>query len=281
MFQKIKKVSAPVRIDFAGGTTDIKAFESEYGGAVLNTSIDKYVRGSLNTNDKGIKLEYEADTPTSSGLGTSGAMTLVWAALINKTKNKKELAEQVYKISEARGLGESDGKQDQYAAAYGGINLWEFKKGCVKRRKVNLSKKMLKKLESRLILVYLGEHFSGDQNKSMIDNLKKKKNIDELKRIKEIAYEMKKSLEKEDLEMFAELMNEETKHREKLAKGIVTKDTKKIMKLGFENGAVAAKICGSGGKGCVLFLGDKPKIKKFFGKKCIEFKFDFEGLKWE
>jgi len=47
-----------------------------------------------------------------------------------------------------------------------------------------------------------------------------------------------------------------------------------------ENGAIAAKICGSGNGGSVLFFGDKAKLKKKFGRRVIDFKFDFEGLRW-
>ena len=53
-----------------------------------------------------------------------------------------------------------------------------------------------------------------------------------------------------------------------------------MIRLGKQNGATAAKICGSGGGGCILFFGDKQKIKKAFGIRCIDFKFDFEGLHW-
>src|SRR3989338_5195770 len=159
---KIKKVKAPIRIDFAGGTTDIEPFASKYGGVVLNAAIDRYIIGELTATNKKVSLKYQGNIPTSSGLGTSGVMNLVWLALISKTKNKPELAEKVYSLEQAIGL--VGGKQDQYAAAFGGINFLEFKNKKVKITRLDLEKKFIKKLESKLVIVYVGEHFSGDAN---------------------------------------------------------------------------------------------------------------------
>ena len=52
------------------------------------------------------------------------------------------------------------------------------------------------------------------------------------------------------------------------------------MKAGIKNGAVGAKVCGSGGGGSILFLGNKKKLVKKFKGKVIDFKFDFKGLRW-
>ena len=278
---KIKKITAPVRIDFGGGTTDIKEFFSKYGGCVLNASIDKYVVGKLESTDKKVSLDYSANIPTSSGLGTSGAMTLVWLALITKQKDKTKLCEQVWKISQARELF-ADGKQDQYAAAFGGINFMEFRKdGTTKITPLKLKAQTIKKLENSLVLVYTGKpHYSGDTNGSVIRNLKKGKNISNLKAIKQIAIQMKRTLEKNNLEEFAELLNKETKERTKLHPMIVPQSTKKIIKQGMEKGAIAAKVLGSGGGGSILFYGNKAKLKRKFGRKVIDFKFDFQGLRW-
>lgn len=277
----IKKVIAPVRVDFGGGTTDIEPFYSKYGGAVLNCSIQKYVVGEIVSSNKNVSLKYSGNVPTSSGLGTSGAMTLVWLALITKEKDKRKLCEWVYNISQARELF-NDGKQDQYAAAFGGINFFEFnKEGKVKISKLNLKRSVIKKLENSLVLVYTGKsHYSGDTNSAMINNLKKGKNVGNLLTIKKIAYDMKKALLNGDLEKFACLMNEETKQRKMLDKIIVPKKIQKLIEEGMKNGAKAVKICGSGGGGSILFFGNKRKLKRKFGPKVIDFKFDFSGLRW-
>jgi D-glycero-alpha-D-manno-heptose-7-phosphate kinase len=274
----IKKVIAPVRIDFGGGTTDISLFKDKYGGAVLNASIDRYIIGELIASDKNVSLKYSGNIPTSSGLGTSGVMNLVWLALISDEKDKIKLAEMVYDLEKS--LRQVGGKQDQYAGALGGINFLEFNKDKVKITRLNLSKRLIKELENNLVLVYTEKpHLATNANKMMIDNLKNGKNINHLLRIKKIAIEMKNALLKEDLNKFAELMNSETEERKKLAKGILTKQAEIIIETGKKNGAIAAKICGSGNGGSILFFGDKNKLKSKFGNKVIDFKFDFDGLR--
>jgi D-glycero-alpha-D-manno-heptose-7-phosphate kinase len=277
----VKKVRAPVRIDFAGGTTDIFPFTHKYGGAVLNATINHYVYGELIATDKNTKLEYHADIPTSSGLGTSSAMNVVWVALISKLKEKKEIANSVFKIEQSISTSKVNGKQDMNAASFGGINLMEFKKEGVKINPLKLKKEAIKKLEDHLVLVYTGKpHFSGNSNKSMIDNLIKGKNTANLIKIKDIAYKMKNALEKNKFEEFAELMNQETTERSKLHSSIVPPRLQNIIQIGMKNGAIGAKVCGSGGGGSILFFGDKNKLKRIFGNKVIDFKFDFDGLKY-
>lgn len=277
----IKTVRAPVRIDFGGGTTDIKEFAGKYGGAVLNAAINHYVFGKLTATDKKTSLEYHADIPTSSGLGTSSAMNDVWVALIAHLKDKKKIAEDVFNIEQAISESAVNGKQDMYAAVYGGINYMEFIGDKVHVHPLKLKKEFIKEFESKLVLVYSGEsHYSGNSNKAMIDNLLKGKVTDNLLRIKAIAGEMKNALLHEDLEKFSDLMNQETDERRKLSKITLSPQLKSIIYNGMKNGASGAKICGSGGGGSILFFGDKARLKRYFGKKVIEFKFDFSGLTW-
>lgn len=282
--KEVKKVKAPVRFDFGGGTTDVQPFPKMYGGAVLNAAINRYIIGKLSASDKKVSLSYSGNIPTSSGLGTSGVMNLVWLSLISNKKfanesDKINLAEETYKLEQAMGL--IGGKQDQYAGALGGINFLEFKDNKVIIHRLKLNSSFIKKLEERLILVYTGKpHFSGNTNSKMIEGLKSGKKVKNFLNLKRIATEMKNSLEKEDITRFAELLNEETEERARLNPSIVPENIRKMIKLGKDHGAISAKICGSGGGGCILFFGDKKGIKKAFGDKCIDFKFDFQGLHW-
>ena len=163
---EVKKVMAPVRIDFGGGTTDVEPFPTKYGGAVLNAAIDHHVVGELESSSKGISLSYSENIPTSSGLGTSSVMNLVWLSLISQKRfkddrDKMALAEEVYRLEQAMGL--VGGKQDEYAGAVGGINFMEFRKGNkVIVQKLKLKPSLIKELESHLILVYTGKPHSSN-----------------------------------------------------------------------------------------------------------------------
>jgi len=274
----VKSARVPVRIDFAGGTTDIAYFSHKYGGAVLNAAIDRYVAGKLVRRQHKTHLEYTGKIPTSSGLGTSGAMNVLWLALINKIKDKKELADMAYNIEQAMGI--VGGKQDHYAAAFGGIQYLEFKKDKVIRTPLKLNPGFVRELEDHLVLVYTGlPHFESSANKKMIDNIKKGMHVKNLIRIREIAKEMKTALLRKDLDKFSELLNEETENRKQIDKAVLPPGAEEIIKEGLNHGATAAKICGSGSGGSILFFGDKSKLKRHFGRKVIDFRFDFEGLK--
>ena len=274
----IKRVIAPVRIDFAGGTTDIHPF-TELGGVVLNAAINKYVYGTLNASNEGVKLEYHADVPTSSGLGTSGVMTLVWLALISNEKDKIKLAERVYKIEQS--MGQVGGKQDQYAGALGGINFLEFNADKVKVTPIKLQGRFLKEFEKNLVLYYTKKpHVASKLNNYVISNLMKGKITNGLLNIREIAKDMKKALEQKDLRKFGNLMNSELNERRKLHPKLVGETIDKYVRFGLRNGAIGAKVCGAGGGGSILFLTANKKRLMGKLKGCIDFKFDFEGLRW-
>jgi D-glycero-alpha-D-manno-heptose-7-phosphate kinase len=282
----IRTARAPVRIDFAGGTTDIPPFPQEHGGAVLNAAIDKYVEGKIEKTTKGLSLNYDCKVPTHFGLGTSGAMSLVWLALVLNQKNKKELAEGVFQLD--RVLGLTSGKQDQYASAFGGINYLEFIGDKVKIRQINLSKAKLTEFENSLIIGYseaMKRH--QDLNKIVVEKLKNrnKKVIDSLENVKKITREMKIALSRGNFRKFADLMNLEWKNRKKMFPPHIPKQIDKVIKKGFEGGAIGAKPCGSCNGGVVLFYTkDKEKLKRDFNKlkklKYLDFKIDLKGMQF-
>lgn len=277
----IRVARAPVRIDFAGGTTDIYPFTYRYGGCVLNAGINRYVNGKLVSTKDDTKLSYNANIPTGSGLGTSSAMNVVWLGLVSQIKDKKKIADTVYRLEQDMGV--VGGKQDQYAAAFGGINFLRFEKDKVVREQLKLDKKVLKNLQSSLFLLYVGKpRYSSKINGLVINNLRKghKNTIDALKNIKEIAFEMKESLEMGNLKRFVRLMNEEWVNRKRLHPMVTNPRLDRLIRVGMENGAIGAKVCGAAGGGSILFYCEnKPKvINKFKHEKIIDFKFDFNGL---
>jgi len=125
-----KIVSAPLRIDLCGGSLDIQPVPTDMAPVhIVSAAIDMRVTGQLydcidgNNDGKGLRLEYTlpGDVSTGSGLGSSGCMNLVWLALITGERDPHRLASSVYKMEQATGV--VGGVQDQFTAAYGGINL--------------------------------------------------------------------------------------------------------------------------------------------------------------
>ncbi len=269
---------APVRVDFGGGTTDIFPF-TKHGGAVLNGAIDKYVNGSILKLPNRTILEYHADIPTSSGLGTSGVMNVVWLALTTGIKDKMRLAEFAYSIE--RDTGVIGGKQDQYAAAFGGINYFSFKNHDIKIQKINLKNSFVKKLESGFFLYYTGPRLSSEFNKVIVDNVLKNnfKTINILKNIVENTKKMKEALLNYDLSGFCDLINNEWMLRKSLHPKLTTPKIEKAISFAMEHGAIAAKVCGAGGGGCILFYAhNKLQLMKRFNN-AFDFRFDTKGLK--
>lgn len=159
---------APVRIDFAGGWTDVDIFAKGAGGAVLNATIDKYVTGRLEIfessssvaeeSHEGITVSYKSDLPSGSGLGTSASLNVVWLSLIKSRitsiEDKKMIANLAYELE--RILGILGGKQDQYASAIGGINFMTFNDN-VEVERLNIDPSVVSEMESRLVLCYTGK----------------------------------------------------------------------------------------------------------------------------
>ncbi|MEJ7654270.1 MAG: hypothetical protein WKH64_13575 [Chloroflexia bacterium] len=77
-------VRAPVRVDFAGGWTDVHYFSEREGGAVLNAAINHYVEGRASWRDGRLRVGYELTAPPGSGLGSSAAINVAWLALTNR-----------------------------------------------------------------------------------------------------------------------------------------------------------------------------------------------------
>jgi len=111
-----REAIAPVRVDLAGGWTDVPPYTEDFGGEVVNFTIDRYVKAT--TYESSVKFAF--GVPSGSGLGSSGAMNVARAALASPGGNLERIAEEAYRIeADAGNLG---GRQDQWASALGGFN---------------------------------------------------------------------------------------------------------------------------------------------------------------
>jgi len=157
---------APVRIDLAGGWSDAPQFCEQVGGDVVNIAINHYAHAKIVTDDSGkISTTYGCDIPIGSGLGTSGAINVALMAAIKGAENSEELAFQFEKI-----LGNQGGRQDQWAARYGGIQHLKFIGKEVDRVQLVPPLSFNRWIEKHLILADTGiRHTSGDLHRSVWD----------------------------------------------------------------------------------------------------------------
>jgi D-glycero-alpha-D-manno-heptose-7-phosphate kinase len=317
----------PVRIDFGGPWTDTPEFyENEpEGGATLNAAIvplipdamgqlhPAYVRGVLDTGGslldaeyetvrgpsgplkqkrvRGTMVSYEAGIP-SSGLGTSAALNALWLALIKAVNEDVEsfemrqlIAEKSHRIE--RELGIIGGKQDQYAAVFGGINLFIFHNdGRVSINRLELDETVISELESRLILFDTGKaRLSSKLHEHVWGNYFAGKNRHWLVRMREIAFEMTDALKAGDVDRFGRLMSENWECQKALHESITNEQIESVFDVAMRVGCIGGKACGAGGGGCLVFLAQEGKRQqvenalKSMPGVIVQFKFEFDGLK--
>ncbi len=293
----------PFRVSFFGGGTDLPSFYESNGGCVVSSSINKYIYLSINRQFRtlGLNLKYStnefakttesikhpiireifikykisdvvlssiADLPSNSGMGSSSSFTV---GLINlcssfsKSINldKKQLSEEACKL-EIDVLKEPIGKQDQYAASYGGLNRYHFNKdGSVDVEDLNLEKDY-EHIEKNLMLFHLGgsrkaSSILTDQNK----NLKTEKNaIDNSIYLKKLAEDFNPEKLKKNTDYLGELLNENWNFKKNMSNKISSETIDQFYEDARSAGAIGGKLLGAGGAGFfLLYVREKDQRK--------------------
>jgi len=280
---------APVRVDLAGGWTDVHYFTDCEAGAVLNMAINRYVRGELARAALDFRVTYHTDIPPGAGLGASAALNVVWLALVNaalgRQLSREELAEQAYRLEDL--LGVTGGKQDQYAAALGGINFFRFQEGAVHVEPLSLSDETVRRLQERLVLVYSGEpRLSGDIHERVWGGYRsgKTKVAAALRRLAAIAFEMREALVCGDLGSFGALLDENWRCQKDLHPSMTNETVEGLFRVAERAGAISGKACGAGGGGCLLFWCEEgaasrvASVLRDAAPQVIDFSLDRDGL---
>ena len=312
----------PFRISFAGGGSDLPDFFKKHEGAVVSTSIDKFIHIALHPHFEkktlllkytkteevkhprelenhiartilshqkmnGLEIASSGDLPSQTGLGSSSsfAVSLYHAvtAHLHKKVSPEDLAEYACD-TEIKRLKYPIGKQDQYAAAYGGLNFYRFlKNGTVVVEPIKISPKKKKELDENLLLFYTGiTRSANDVLKEQKNNIQKKTNaVTNLKEMVSIAYEMRDALEKDNLKEFGKLLHKGWMLKQSVASTITNSEINKYYEIGLKNGALGGKLLGAGGGGCLLFYcekKDQERLKKALRKlRHIPFSFSDKG----
>jgi D-glycero-alpha-D-manno-heptose-7-phosphate kinase len=253
---------------------------------VYNRIVRDFVKKPLS-----FKLTTIVDVPKGSGLGTSSTITVAilgaFVEWLNLPLGDYDIAQLAYEI-ERKDLGLAGGKQDQYAATFGGFNFIEFEKD----NKVIVNPLRIKslyksQLEWNLVLYYTGT--SRDSADIIVAQEKdfKKSNTEAVQaahRIKEYAYLMKEALLKGEIHKIGELLDESWQFKKKMASAISNPLLDEIYNAAISAGATGGKISGAGGGGFMIFYcpgSTKTNVIKAlneFGGRAYNFIFEDTGL---
>lgn len=241
---------------------------------------------------KPIEIHSMADLSAGTGMGSSSTYTVALLKGLNTMQRRfislQETAEEACKI-EIELCKKPIGKQDQYAATFGGINhLHINKNGIVTINPIKLKQETIYELENRLMMFYTG--INRDTNK-IIQEQSNKIIIDEylatesMHNIKKIGNKIYEALLNDDITTFGELLNEHWIEKKKISNQMSSTNIDKWYNLGMNNGAIGGKIMGAGGGGFLLFCtknGNRKELRNIMekeGLQYMDFKFDFEGVK--
>lgn len=290
----------PLRISFLGGGTDLPAFYQEEEGAVLSTTIDKYIYITVNdrfdssyrlayskteicdsieqiehkifksvlakygaearakSQGRGLELLSMADIPSGTGLGSSSTFTVgllhAVKAHIGRFQSAEQLAAEASHI-EIEDLKEPIGKQDQYAAAYGGLQYIRFlPTGEVSAEPVICSRQTKDALQASMMVFYTGMTRSASgvlsEQKSNTDRKR-----ETLRAMKDLALRLKGVLENGgDIVKAGELLHEGWMLKKTLASGISASKIDEWYDRARQAGASGGKILGAGGGGFLMVL---------------------------
>lgn len=312
----------PFRISFAGGGSDLPSFYRREPGAVLSTSIDKYMYIAIHPffNQNDIQLKYSktemvssiedikhpifkevlskynlmgvdinsiADIPAGTGMGSSSSFTVgllnAVRAYLGKYSSAGKLAEGACDI-EINRLAQPIGKQDQYAAAFGGLNYITFYPDeTVRVEKVLINPLVRAQLEKNLLLVYVGgEHSANEilQQQAVATTSSEEKFLAQ-RRMVRLADDLRKSLQLSKIDDFGSILHEGWLLKRSLTKGISNGLIDQIYNEGMEAGALGGKLLGAGGAGFLLFYCPEQKQEEFMERmkahRFLNFAFDNFG----
>lgn len=312
----------PLRISFFGGGTDLKDYYSKETGAVVSTAIDKYIYITVNKRfdnsirisyskteivnhineiqhpiikqalklvgiDKGIEITSIADIPAKTGLGSSSTFTVGLLNALYAYKgiyvNAETLAKQACQI-EIDILKEPIGKQDQYAAAYGGLNYIQFNNDeTVFVNPIISSKETKDYFNENLLLFYTGitrgaSEVLNDQKKNTANKME---NLNSMKLLVEDLRGI--LLEGKDLSQIGRKLNESWVLKKGMSDKISNNCIDENYNLAIKNGAIGGKVLGAGGGGFLLFYCEPHNHERLTNAlsdlQLVPFKFEPQGSK--
>ena len=231
------------------------------------------------------------DVPPGSGLGTSSTLVVsILGAFVEWLKlplGEYDIARLTYEI-ERVDLGMSGGKQDQYAATFGGFNFMEFNKENVIVNPLRIRNRYADELAHNLVLYYTDtSHVSAEIIEEQQKNVRAKnsQSIEAMHKLKEQAVQMKEALLRGNIDRIGEILDFGWRYKKQMASSITNPRIDGIYNAAKEAGASGGKISGAGGGGFMFFY--CPGVTRYavvealqrFGGKAKRYEFVNEGLK--
>lgn len=309
----------PFRISFVGGGTDLEAYYKTNYGAVVSTAINKSIYITINKRfddtirlsyskteivdhvddlqhdiakaclkmtgvERGVEITSIADVPAGTGLGSSSSFTVgllnALYTYIGEQKSAQELAELACRV-EIDILKHPIGKQDQFAAAYGGMNYFRFNSdGSVERKKIQITDVMKREMNRKLMMFYTGIKRSADGilKKQSQDTASK---LDILNYMRDQAGTLKTILNQEGFnDKFAEILHQGWQKKKSITNGISNGNIDEIYQQALEAGASGGKILGAGGGGFLLLYcneAKQPAVRNAVGLRELDFRIAERG----
>lgn len=318
-------VRVPLRISFAGGGSDLPAFYRQEPGAVVSTAIDKYIYITVNKKfdhqirasysvteivdrvdqlrhelireslsllglDGGIEITSISDVPSrGTGLGSSSSYTIgllhALHAYAGRHVGAERLAREACKIEIER-CGKPIGKQDQYIAAYGGLQYIQFNPDeSVFVDPIICGRETKARLQERLLMLYTGITRSADdvlseQQRNTQHDPARRQN---LRAMTQQATDLRAALCHNDLRAFGELLHEGWVLKRSLASGISSAVIDGWYERARDHGAIGGKILGAGGGGFLLLYAPAERHAEICAAladlRPIPFRFEPQGSK--
>jgi D-glycero-alpha-D-manno-heptose-7-phosphate kinase len=275
-------IRAPTRIDFGGGWTDVPPYDVEQGGFVCNVAISRYatvrVRAASSVNSAELSVVRPSDvallkaaarrySPVAAGLGGSSAAGVASIAASLRWKGETYTREAVAEASrelEVTEMGIAGGRQDHYAAAFGGALGIRFA-DTVTTQPIGLTATASAELPRRCIVIYTGEsRISGNTITAVMDAYRSgaRPVRTALKRMRELAEQMASALSRGNLDELGALVGEHWQHQRSLDPAIPTPLIDTIIDHADRAGAIGSKALGASGGGCVLIVAPTNRVQE-------------------
>ena len=262
-FLRVNSLDAGVSCEVPLGSGPVSS-----GARLIDGVYNRIIKDYGPVPSPGFAITTYNDAPAGSGLGTSSTMVVCilkcFAEWMGLPLGDYELARLSYEI-ERKDLALAGGKQDQYAAAFGGFNFMEFlPSDLVIVNPLNVKDWIIQELEASLLLYFTGRSREGAHIIEKQQQAARSGNavaVEAMHRIKQSAVDMKLALLQGDMQAFAAIMGEAWEDKKKMADTITNPMIQEAFDVAMGAGAISGKVSGAGGGGFIMLM--VPPEKKY------------------